>query len=120
MVSTNSEIHVSGPFGPEDASHAKLFKLVKNPGDFEDAKFLFDLKLKKANDIQTEFQLLNRICKTKKMVDNFQTLDIYCDVHPYQHSMIWLDGKIDQSDGYINCSRIKSCFHEDVGHIIAT
>ena len=51
MVSTNSEIHVSGPLGPEDASHDRLFKLVENPGDFEDAKFLFDLKLKKANDI---------------------------------------------------------------------
>ncbi len=39
---------------------------------------------------------------------------------PFEETIIWLEGKNNTEDGYINSSRIKSVFGESVGHIIAT
>ena len=56
------------------------------------------------------------------MIEAFQDQDIYCDVHPYQETAIWLLGPKKASKNYINASRIQSPYHEGNDHnlLIAT
>ena len=40
-------------------------------------------------------------------------MDIYCDIHPFKESAIYLgDESADPDDRYINANRIKSIFGE--------
>lgn len=54
------------------------------------------------------------------MIENFQSQDIYIDIHPYHETMIWLDNLVNHEQGYINCSRIKSSYQESSPLMIAT
>lgn len=61
------------------------------------------------------------------MIEDYQSFDIYCDVHPIIETAVKLDkreGKTDE-DTYINANYIKSAFNEypennNKSHIIAT
>jgi len=64
--------------------------------------------------------VIEQICTLKPVVNQFKHLDIYVDIHPFEETIVWLGNKARTSDGYINCSRIKSPFLEPVGHMIAT
>ena len=49
------------------------------------------------------------------MVTDFQFFDIYCDVHPFKETSIWVgsaDAENPSSESYINANRIRSVYHE--------
>lgn len=45
---------------------------------------------------------------------NYSVDDIYCDVHPFKETDIWLDrpNASEKGDSYINANRIQSVYHE--------
>jgi protein tyrosine phosphatase len=86
---------------------------------FEQLKPLKDL-LSDSKSIYTQFDGIGKLTDLKPSVDQFKGQDIYCDIHPYEETMIWLDNKPRTEQGYINCSRIKSTFKEAEAHMIAT
>ena len=73
-----------------------------------------------AEVVTQQFRAINKICDFKQTVNQFKKFDIYSDIEPYPETIVWLDGKENKEEGYINCSRIQSSLMEAQSHIIAT
>jgi len=47
------------------------------------------------------------------MLTEFQHMDIYCDIHPFKETAVYLgDESEDPNSRYINANRIKSIYGE--------
>ena len=99
------QIYTTGKLNDKDKSYDKCqeneeAKAMENPVSLTEL-------LEGKRDTKYEFNTICKAVKTKEMITSYQDQDIYCDVHPFEATSIWL-GEEQNKENYINACSIQS------------
>ena len=71
--------------------------------------------------IDLELEVIEEVCPDDLPKNNmYGNQDVYINIHPFKHNPIWLNGKVDSAEGYMNASPMQTTFKEKFQHMIAT